>query len=286
MTPRGISEEYWRAAGEAGLVVDLDGHPCVAGEYQEPLSGEQQCLVEYADPALLTDRAAARRLARLLAEHFPDSRLAVVRTPAELRMPEPWERHLSYVQHIGAATSPADGIAITPADGIAITPADRRDDEQVARWLVQAFHNAGQHGSVDDAAARRHAQQIIAAPDRRSLIARSSGTAIGHATLLCEAGDDVDGGRFVELLDILIDPPQLRRATTAALVDASRAVADDLGLPLVGNVVHPRNVVHARPAGPDTGRSRVLDSLLTTGWRLRHTYWRMPLPQDGTGGAR
>ncbi|WP_198045644.1 hypothetical protein [Kitasatospora mediocidica] len=297
MTPPGICEEYRQAAEEAGLIIDVGGHPCVAGEYLEPLSGERQCLVEYADPALLSAADGAGRLARQLAARFPDSTLAVVRTPGDVHLPAGWARHLTYVQRTRAACAPARAAR----GGIVVTAAEERDDEQVAHWLVQAFQNActSQSGTFDDGAARAQTQGILSAPDRRSLIARSSatatrtasgtatataigtatatatGTAIGHATLLCAARDDVRGESFVELLDILVDPPQQRRDATAALVDACQALADGFGLPLVGHVVHPR------PSRQRAEGQRVLESLLDNGWQLRHSYWCRPLRPAG-----
>jgi hypothetical protein len=47
----GVSDIYLRAAHEAGLTAEVAGHRYIAGEYSDPITGSNRCLVEYCDPA-------------------------------------------------------------------------------------------------------------------------------------------------------------------------------------------------------------------------------------------
>ncbi|MEU1946562.1 hypothetical protein ACFW95_10075 [Streptomyces sp. NPDC059474] len=268
--PAAVSEAFLEASAEAGAVVECGGHRCVAGSYLEPISGEQQCLVEYADPALTT-AAAAARLPPLLAELFPEAEVAVLRTPADVALPAPWTRYLSYVKR--AVPVPRSAPDTAGGDGMTVTEPAEGDRERVTRWLEAAFLTAGdsQGGDCDAEAAAAQARAVLETPGSRFLIARSAGTAVGHATLLCDAYDEVSGEPYVELVDILIDPPHDVRTATAALVTAAGQLADGLGLPLIGHVVHPRH-----PDRRAEGQ-RVLDSLLRKGWEMHSGYWWAPL---------
>ncbi|WP_327286415.1 MULTISPECIES: hypothetical protein [unclassified Streptomyces] len=263
-----VSDLYLRAADEAGVLSHIDGLPVVADEYREPASGELQCLVEYADPALL---ARAPRLLDALFRRHPGCSSAVVRIPAHLPAPSALQPLLSYLRHAPppAAAAPAAAPAAASAP-FGIAEASDADDEAVGRWLSRAIRDAAaDRGHTETAhGAAESVRRLLEAPGRRSYLVRVPGRPepIGHATLLTDAYDDVSDSPFVELVDILIDDAALRRAATARLVAACADTAAALGAPLIGNVTHP-----ADRAGQDRS-ARVVAALRRQGWTPTHGY--------------
>ncbi|MEU6312340.1 hypothetical protein [Streptomyces sp. NPDC047014] len=259
-SPFDIGDRYLRAAREAGMLSRIDGLPVVAGEYREPASGEVQCLVEHADPALL---ARAPELLATLFRRHPGCSSAVVRVPAHLPTPPGLQPLLSYLRHTLAAPAPA-------SDALRLTEAAEADDEAVGRWLSRAIRDASAdrgHTETREGAAES-VRRLLEAPDRRSYLVRVPGRTapVGHATILTDAYDDVSENEFVELVDILIEDAALRRAATTRLVAACADTAAALGRPLIGNVTHP-----ADPEGQDRA-ARVVEALLRQGWTPTHGY--------------
>ncbi|MFE2144158.1 hypothetical protein ACFXA3_20880 [Streptomyces sp. NPDC059456] len=272
-----VSDLYLRAADEAGVLGHIDGLPVVADEYREPATGELQCLVEHADPALL---ARAPRLLDALFRRHPGCTSAVVRIPAHLPAPGALQPLLSYLRHAPqpAAAVPAvvpavPAAAPEPADVAApfgITEASDADDEAVGRWLSRAIRDAAaDRGHTETAQGTAESvRRLLEAPGRRSYLVRVPGRPdpIGHATVLTDAYDDVSDSPFVELVDILIDDDALRRAATARLVAACAGTAAAVGAPLIGNVTHP-----ADRAGQERS-ARVVAALRRRGWTPTHGY--------------
>ncbi|WP_042365250.1 hypothetical protein [Streptacidiphilus neutrinimicus] len=259
-----VDPAYLHAAREAGLAHTLDGRTYVADAYLEPVTGEQQCLVEYAHPALLADPP------RLLAAVFslrPACTSAVVRTMPDTPSHPALGPLTTYLRYAPAAELPpaADAPPVGWDDG-------RLHDASVADWLARALTTAARDRGQDagPAAARDAAARLMADPSRRSCIVRHphTGVPLGHATVLTDAYDDVSGTAFVELVDILLDGPGRTRAATGTLVHACAGLAAELGLPLLGNVSHPRP---DHPGGPDPA-ARVVAALQAGGWRPTHLY--------------
>jgi hypothetical protein len=260
-----VDPDYLRAAREAGLAHSLDGRTYVADAYVEPVTGEQQCLVEYAHPTLLAD--PPRLLAAVFAR-LPACTSAVVRTTPDTAPHPALEPLTTYLRHTPPAADRAPAACAPPV----AWDEQHVHDPAVSEWLVRALTAAarGRGQDPDPEPARQAAAQLMAEPARRSCIARhpDTGAPIGHATVLTDAQDDVSGTAFVELVDILIDDPEQVRAATAALVQACAGLATELGLPLVGNVSHPRPDT---PGGPDPA-ARVVAALEAAGWRPTHLY--------------
>jgi hypothetical protein len=272
-----VSERYLADADGAGLLHQVHGHRYVAGFQDEPMLNERQFLVEYCDEALLADRDWLAGLADHARALEPEVAAVIVRAPATVRIGEPWHRSISYVSHPGgtAQAAPAD-----PSQGVTVAPAEAGDEADIAGWLVRAMvtGSTDRGRTADPATAELLVQEWLKAPGRFAYVARLDGRAVGHATLLCDAEDEVTGRRVVELVDTLVDltDPPVRRAALAALTSAAIAHAERLGLPLMGHVVHPAPDVAAGHG------DRIVASLLSRGWQLDHVFWRRPVtPPEG-----
>lgn len=251
------ARDYLAACHESGVLTRTpDGDFC-AGDAPDPLTRAARYFVEYAEPRLL---ASPTGLGRMLAAAPPRAEL-VLRSPGDTRLPAPWQPLLTYLVRTGPAASEDDGIG----------PATSADEPLVQRWMELAISDASVHQTgtrARDGAVREQAGLILGLPGRLSLIARADGEPIGHATLDREAHDDITGARFLELIDILVDPAHDVRAVTARLTEAAIERADRLGLPLVGHVVH-------QQAAPEHG-PRIIASLTARGWQPLWVYWLHP----------
>ncbi|MBL1097949.1 hypothetical protein [Streptomyces coffeae] len=254
---------YLKAADAAGLLHTLDGHRYVAGAHTDPVTGAHQTLIEYADRALIED---PRLLARLRGTDSSPATAMVLRTPADLELPEPWRRQMTYVQLTTVAESAED-----EAVDEAVRESDAVGDGLVREWLVRAFQTAGAQTGAPvsrEAAALEAAESVLDRPDRVSLLYVLEGKPIGHATLLTDTADEVTGQACSELVDVLVEPGPAQRAALAALTAAAAHRAHAAGLPLVGHVVH---------AVEDAERdhaTHVLNSLGRRGWVPTHCFWR------------
>jgi hypothetical protein len=256
-----VHGSYLETVAEAGLLQHFDGSRYVAGEFVDPISGERQCLIEYCHPCLLATTPTMEEFARMLAARFPDADALVLRAPAEVKPPRPWERRLTFVRYAGKNGAVPSGVVLAAAEHEALT----------ARWLRQALTHAycSQGRSPSQAAVASTASQIMAAPDRRTYIAISGSTPVGHVTVLSDRLDEVTGESIVELYDLLVETSNDRGGVTGRLVAAAASHAATLGRPLIGNVVH-------QPAPKSDTREhglRVLEGLLSRGWEPDHVFW-------------
>lgn len=258
-----VDPDYLEAAREAEQLYEMDGLHYVAGSYVEPVTDEKQCFVEYADSGLLSQPRLDKLTARL-ADDFPQAQRLLLRAPAEVTLPAPWAPQLTYISY-GGTPGLADPAIVSARPG---------DSELLIDWLMRAFADAGSAfgGQAAEHSLRQLAEEVMAAPDRESLVYLENGMAVGHATLLCGASDAVTGQEFVELLDILVEPACDVRGITRGLVTVAALRAGQLGKRLVGNVVH-------AVAGGGNG-DRVVASLLKSGWAVMYRYWQ----RDGEEG--
>jgi hypothetical protein len=258
-----VDNNYLASALQAGQLYEIDSLNYVAGLYIEPVTDEKQCFVEYADEGLLI-KPMLDRLTSALTDEFPQARRLLIRVPGAVGLPGPWAPQLTYVRYGGEAGSP----------DAAIVPARPGDRDLIIDWLMRAFADAGASfgAQTESPGNRRLAEEVMAADDRETLVYLVDGTAVGHATLLCDANDPVTGEDFAELLDILVEPAQDVRAITRELVTAAAVRAGKLGKPLVGNVVHS---VAAAGHG-----DRVVASLLKSGWSVAYRYWQRGIGPD------
>lgn len=257
---------YLEAADAAGAVHRLDGHLVVAGEHGDPLTGELQCLVEYAAPALLGPPHHAGRLPGLSDAMVPGAASVLLRHPGQGALPAPWTRSLTYLRLHAAAAVPASGLVLREA-----TAADVRS---VRSWLAEAIGN-GLRARRTSAAASEVAAAADAVwnrADRVTLVVVADGEPVGHGTLLMDEYDDLTGEPFVDLWDTLVARPELRGPATDLLIAAAAERAARASRPLVGNVVH------AAPGSDGEGHGeRIVASLTAKGWRVTHEYWHHPL---------
>lgn len=252
---------YLVAAKEAGQLGEIEGLAYVAGSYVEPVTGEHQCFIEWADPRLLRDETLSHLTATVAAAH-PGSRRVLLRAPAEYELPQPWRKHLTYVHYAGTAQAPGAHVHRS-------TPVQ---DLLVAGWLVRAFTTAGESFGARTSPRDTSdlADAVLGAPDRESYVFSIDGTAVGHATMLCQARDPVSGEEFAELLDILVEPDFDVRGITRELVAACAVRAAHLNRRLIGNVVHPIDSA----AHGDT----VVAALARSGWAVAYRYWQRGTP--------
>ncbi|MFF4486159.1 hypothetical protein ACFY0F_06605 [Streptomyces sp. NPDC001544] len=269
-------ESYLEAAGAAGLLRTVSGLPCVAGVSTDALTGARHLLVEYADPGLLSDPDASALLWRTMLTDHPEASVLIVRTGAAVRLPQPWQRDLTYVRLTG------DAEAATRAGAPRVTPAEERHRPLLAAWLVQAvLHAAREQGRpADPAAAAAEADALLDTPSRYSLLVWEDGVPVGHATVIGRSWDEITAESRAELVDVLVEPGDHASAARGALVAAVAELARTAGLPLLGHVVH----------GPDGGGDRVTENLCARGWKVDHRYWRarageLATPLKGAGRA-
>ncbi|MEU8587415.1 hypothetical protein AB0C59_10480 [Streptomyces sp. NPDC048664] len=270
-------DDYLAAADAAGLLHRSDdGLLFVADAWREPLTGVDQCLVEHADARLLD---AAPAFLDVLFARFPQCTEAVVRVPGAQDPHPALAPHLSYLA-LPPEAAPAPGTA--RAAGPRVVLDERREhDDAVRDWLRRAMVTAadGRGLTTLPQAVREAADALLDSPARRTFLVYADGhdRPAGHATLCVDAHDDPSGTDFVDLVDILVDDPALRAAATAALVRASARLADDLALPLLGNVCHGLDEV---------GRSgAVVTALEARGWRRTHQYRHAFRPGAEDAGA-
>jgi hypothetical protein len=253
--------DYLVAAKEAGQLGDIEGLAYVAGSYVEPVTGEHQCFIEWADPRLLQSETLPHLTTEVIAAH-PRAQRVLLRAPAEYELPPPWRKHLTYVHYSGTAQPP----------GAHVRRSTAVQDLLVAGWLVRAFTTAGEsfgaRTSPQDASDL--ADAVLSSPDRESFVFSIDGTAVGHATMLCQARDPVSGEEFAELLDILVEPDFDVRGITKELVAACAVRAAALRRRLIGNVVHPfDSAAHG---------DKVVAALSRSGWSVAHRYWQRGTP--------
>jgi hypothetical protein len=255
-----VASRYLATAEAAGLLADIDGVQYVAGDYQDPVSDERLCFVEYCDSTALSGRLLQELSAVLLAR-FPRAEGVMLRAPGNVQLAGPWQRRLTYVRYTGGARQRSSDVL----------PATPDSDDQIFSWLEQAVVTgyAQQGWDVGEKAATA-VGDLMSRPDRVSYVYFSQRRVAGHITLLKEAYDDVTDEYFLELVDLLAAPSSDTRAVTGKLVDAAAAAANDLDLPLVGNVVHPTT------SDDEEVRDRVLTSLLRRSWIADHAMWWAP----------
>lgn len=261
--------DYLSICQRAGVLTRTPEGEFCAGDAPEPLTRAPRYFVEYAQSQLMTSPTGP---GRLLAAAAPRAEV-VLRATADIALPAPWEPLLTYVLWTGpaGADTPRSTDHRAMDEGGDIGLATAADEPFVQRWMEQAVSDASvlQTGTrALDGAVREQTGLILGQPGRRSLIARADGQPIGHATLDEEALDDITGVRFLELIDILVDPGHDVRAVTRRLTHAAVERAGELGLPLVGHVVH-------QLTDPEHG-PRVIGSLTARGWRPLWVYWRHP----------
>lgn len=274
-------EEYLLAASGAGLLHTAPGGGRYVAGVLERDGAPPQCLVEYCDAALLGDGAAA-----LLAEvrtRFPLARSLLLRLPADVTLPHPWRPDITYLRYARPAgtgragssgeTDGSAGTGGTPPGSL--RPAVPQDDPLLHAWLRQALERGARDRGEEPsgAALRAGAGELLASPARESWLYLRDGAPVGHITVRTEETDEVTGEAYVDLVDLLVEPPFVREATPPLVAAAARR-AGELGRPLWGNLIH---------SAADPGHSaRTLRRLEQTGWQPDHRFWHRALPADGT----
>jgi hypothetical protein len=256
---------YLDDARRAGLLFHLRDAAYTADTYRDPVTGVRSALVEHCDERIAADPG---RLAELCDRLRADVGTILLRVDgASTTLPPPWQPHLTYVRFAGRP--PTD-----VAPRVRVAGAQHR--HAIAGWLARAFQAAAdeQGHPADDANNLALAEQVLDSADSESYVFVARGRAVGHATLIRDAYDAVTARSFVELLDVLVEPWADVRGSTPALVAACARRAAQLGLPLIGHVVH--------PAGAAKGE-RIVASLLAAGWVVDHRFWRRDL--EGTARA-
>jgi len=265
---------FLSSASAAGLLHELDGWRYVADYYVDDASGQEQCLVEYADPELIASQTSGDALLAELRQRFPAAGSVLLRTSAEARLPPPWCRYLTYLRHSGQHAGHEGGSSDpASAERSPVIVAGEEHHVCLRRWLEHALRVAcaEQDRQMVGTRLRAAADSLLSQPDRVSYVYLRDGTPVGHVTLLCDCQDDLTQRRFAELFDLLVDPVDDRAEVSGSLVTAAVRHAAGLELPLLGHVVHPVSEAGA------SGAMKVLDGLLSAGWATDHMYWTHPL---------
>jgi hypothetical protein len=255
-----VASDYLARARDAGLLADFQGYCYVAGTYHDPVCDELELFVEYWDPVIAADDSSFRSFLRQLAAPTDGADALVMRARGAGELHGPMRLSVSYVMYQGEAVRAAR------EDGVSVTRSRAEDDVRISEWLFRAFENgyaAQRHPFRADAAAEA-VRQVMAAPDRRSYVARGDGQLLGHLTVRTAALDEVTAEEYVELVDTLVDPHPAAGTARSALVNAALVDAQHAGKPLVGNVTHPS--------------PGVLESLLARGWTVHYADWRCDWP--------
>lgn len=262
--------EYLAAAAAAGLLRQVDGAHYVAAEQIEPNTGERYCFVEFCDSPLLTCRELREAFLLALAAEFPWAESAVVCTSAHADLDLHWQRLLTYYLWTPARLAPAQ--PYRPE----VRPATDLELPRLVNWLARSFTGTAAQPAQRATDPAQLATGILAEPDRRSWISWSGAEAVGHATVLTGALDLIRGQRFIELLDILVEPDRDdRRERAAELLAAVQGYAASVRKPLLSNVVHLRGDLET------VSRDwQVADTLHQTGWTECDVYYCAQLPRS------
>lgn len=264
-----VTDAYVDVAGEAGLLHDLNGLTVLCDIYVEPVSGRSQCLVEHFEPH--GQPWTPSGLCEAVAERWPDCDDVVVRTSAPLG--PPFSPLLSYL-----VRDPGPMEAVEPPQGVRIVREQQGHHESVAAMLQAALERAcSERGwEPDPRRIGSVVERLVASPDRVTFVADRDGECLGHSTLLLDAYDGPTERRYVELLDVLVDPREPRRLQSALVAEALHFVAET-GVPALGHVVHDaRDPQHA---------ARVAEGLRRAGWRPIHSYEIASLADDTASSA-
>jgi hypothetical protein len=271
-------ERYLSEVDEAGCLFELGGSPYAAGVSTDPVSGAQQCLVEYAAPELLRHPSP---LLRALVDRFPACRSVVVRTVGEQSLGPLFEPMLTYLRYDAPATgaSPAAG-------GVRVARGDSGEhDGRVASWISRALRDgaADLSRTAVESAVELSTEEIMRAPGRRTYLAWADGVdePIGHGTVLAHETDEVSGTPIADLVDILVDDAGHRGAATEGLVRMIAADAAAESLPLIGNVIH-------SPGSKTDPGVKVVAALRARSWQPAYRYLVAPraVIDGGAGGQR
>jgi hypothetical protein len=255
-----VSPVYARAAREQGVFFEVEGGWWVAGKFEDPVSDLSMIYVEAIAPELARAKEELQHvLARASELGSPRSRISV-RLPASLPRFEWLAPSVTTLYLENATGSVASGA----------TEATPEADEQIARWLCDAFiagyRIQGYEIGVD--AAREGVSKILGDPSRVAYVWRDkAGKVGGHATVLRDQVDEVSGLCFDELVDVLVEDASCRRVATAALVARASTDAVARGRPLVGTVIH------GGRSRPTPRTHAIVSQLELDGWRQAWTVW-------------
>lgn len=260
------TEAYLETAKAADLLHTLHELPYVAGLCSDPVSGERQCLAEYCHPDLLRNEDWCCELAARLADGFPDADLIIARSRDGQDLARPWRKLVTYLYYDGEPVMGGD----QRDSAVVISTPGLAHMGLVRQWLARALRAGydSQERFADADGVRGAADVILGDEHRRSYLALAEGQPVGHLTLLTNAYDDITGTEYFDLVDMLVEPGEYAASARRELISAAAADAAAAGMRLIGNVTHA-----SASADADDGQ-RVVDSLLSRGWRVGQTDWQ------------
>lgn len=249
--------QYLSAAADAKLVHQVSGSKMVAALLEAETSF---CYVEYCENDLLNN--GATQLIDYVRQEFPAASFIRLRADAVMALESGWECERSDLEY---TAQPPDEFP-----EMVRRSESKADEELVREWLFQAFKNGASERArnVAEAQLRADADEIFRHPDRESLVCIVHDRPVGHATLLHNQHDHVTDAPYIDLVDILIEPPFTKEAMPALSAAAAHR-ASELGAHLVGNVVH--------PAFDHTHGLTIVQRLESRGWVSRYRTWKWTL---------
>ncbi|MFJ2816587.1 hypothetical protein [Streptomyces sp. NPDC087294] len=244
----------------------------MAGPYNDPVTGERHVLIQRPREEMLRDPRRLASACATLHRLYPRVESFLTRTPPGIELSEPWRRRLTYVRCVDPAKWPAPtggGPRVTLAAGAA-------DDDLVRAWLVRAFRAGGGvvHHPVSEFTAAAQAAFLCASPYRMSFIAWRGERAVGHATLLTGATDEVTGESVTELVDLLAEDEAGADIARVVLLRAAAGHAATTRSPLIAGLLH--TDPESAPEGREFAQSVLITPALRRRWTIDHAYWWAP----------
>jgi GNAT superfamily N-acetyltransferase len=250
---------------DGDLVFVLEGHLLVIMEADDPLVAESRVLVPVGAEPVAAYAALLAALLSLVEEVYPEAATLVLRLSAGVRPAAgtPARLLLQYVQ-----IAP-ERRAEPPPRGWTVRPYRPDDRQPVADLLLQAIRDgyADLGGALSQGRPEALVDDVLdrVGQDVTVFCAEHDGSFAGHATVI-EEEDELTGDQQLELFDMFVLSEHRGSPAARLLTSAAVDFAASGGMPLRGHVV-----------GDGPGPAAVVDRLLTQGWHLAESYWRVPL---------
>jgi hypothetical protein len=271
-----LPDPIMAAAGEANLLVQIGAGVGVADVFTDPVSDVPTWLIAHISPGLLDDPDFSRLAHAARASRGVAAMDVTVCVPPNAHPAQ--SLHFMHFLRLPAGDAflrlPAEHAAAQPVVSVRESTAD--DDELIADWLTTAINDGylACGAALAPGRAAAAAAQVMDRADRQTFVAESAGCAVGHVTLLTSSAADIDIDAhrrpLMELFDVLVADPQVRRTAEKALVTAASRFAATRGADLLGSVIC-ENTSTARPC------ERIVAALVAAGWQLDYDYVKVPI---------
>jgi GNAT superfamily N-acetyltransferase len=262
----GVHADVADAVIDADAIVHVGDELIVITHSVDEVSSASQALITFFESGGKLGNRLIREIVDLAVARHPCVDQLVLSLPAARAVCEPiaGDPFMRYV----VAT---DAVMLSgTARGWHVRLAQETDADDViplySAAMAQGYDLAG--ASVNDAAVASSARVIFdrAIADGAVFVAYGPDGFAGHATVTRDE-DDLTRQTRLELFDVFVLPQDRGAPTGGLLTSAAVRYAREEGLSLRGYV-----------SGHDGNSDKVLDVLLSRGWKRDTTYWLVPLP--------